>query len=76
MLAGGMSTRAVARRFGCYRKTIDRLAARYQQTRAVHDRRRPGRPRVTTARADCDITLTYLRQLAAKVTARQYGVSG
>ena len=51
-------------------------AARYQQTGVVHDWQRPGRPRVTTARADCDITLTYLRQLAAKVTARQYGVSG
>ena len=49
-------------------------AAWYQQTGAVHDRQRPGRPRVTTARADCDITLTYLRQLAATVTARKYGV--
>ena len=78
MLAGGMSARVVARRFGCCRKTIDRLAARYQQTGAVHDRQRPGRPRVTTARADRFITLTHLRQrqLAATVTARQYGVSG
>ncbi len=48
MLAGGMSARTVARRFGCCRKTIDRLAGRYQATGAVHDRQRPGRPRVTT----------------------------
>ncbi|MES9901740.1 MAG: helix-turn-helix domain-containing protein [Sedimenticola sp.] len=78
MLAGGMSARTVARRFGCCRKTIDRLAGRYQATGAVHDRQRPGRPRVTTARADRYITLTHLRQrrLAATVTARRYGVSG
>jgi len=62
MLAGWMSARVVARRFGCLRKTIERLAARYQQTWTVHDRQGPGRPRVTTARAT--------------VTARQYGVSG
>ena len=64
--------------FGCCRKTIDRLAARYQQTGAVHNRQRLGRPRVTTARADRYITLTHLHQhqLASTVTARQYGVSG
>ena len=78
MLAGGMSARVVARRFGCCQKTIDRLADRYQQVGTVHDRQRPGRPRVTTARAYRFITLTHLRQrqLAATVTARQYGVSG
>ena len=51
MLAGGMSASVVACRFGCCGKTIDLLAARYQQTGTVHDRQRPGRPRVTTARA-------------------------
>jgi len=78
MLAGGMSARVVARQFGCCGKTIGRLAARYQQTGPVHERQRPGRPRVTTARADRFITLTHLRQrqLAVTVTARQYGVSG
>ena len=52
--------------------------ARYQQTGAVHNRQRLGRPRVTTARADRYITLTHLHQhqLASTVTARQYGVSG
>jgi len=59
ILAVEMSARVVARRFGCCRKTIDRLAARYQQTGTVHDRQRPGRPRVTTARADSLITLTH-----------------
>jgi len=44
MLAGGMSARVVERRFGSCRKTIYRLAARYQQTGTVHDRQRPGRP--------------------------------
>jgi len=78
MFAGGMSARLVALRSVCCRKTIDRLAARYQQTGTVHDRQRPGRPRVSTARANRFITLTHLRnrQLAATVTARQYGVSG
>ena len=78
MLAGGMSARVVARRFGSCLKTIDRRASRYEQTGAVHDRQRHGRPRVTTARADRFITLTHLRQrqLAATVTARQYVVSG
>ena len=37
-------------------KTSEIRHFRYQQTRAVHDRRRPGRPRVTTARADRCIT--------------------
>ena len=46
MLAGGMSASVIARRFGCCRKTSDRLAARYQQTGAIHDRQRPGRPRL------------------------------
>ena len=32
MLAGGRSARVFAYRFGCCRKTIDRLAAWYQQT--------------------------------------------
>ena len=70
MLAGGMSARVVVPWFGCCRKMSDRLASRYQQTRAVHDRQRPGRPLVTTARADRFITLTHLRQrqLAATVT--------
>ncbi|WAQ94934.1 TCB2-like protein [Mya arenaria] len=74
MLAGWMSAMVVARRFGCCRKTINLLVSRYQQTGAVHDRHL----RVTTARADRFITLTHLRQrqLAATVTARQYGVSG
>jgi len=55
-----------------------RLVVLQQQTGTVHDRQRPGRPRGTTARADRFITLTHLRQrqLAATVTARQYGDSG
>ena len=44
----------------------------------VCDPQRPGRPRATTATADCFITLTHLRQhfLPATVTARRYGLSG
>ena len=87
MLAVGMSARVVAPRFGCCRKTIDHLAALYQQTGAVEDRQRPGRAcvmtargdrNVMTARGDRNIRLTHLHQhqLAATVTARQYGVSG
>lgn len=77
MLEAGLTASAVARRFGCCRKTIQRLVTRYQQNGTVRDRPRPGQPRVTTARTDRYITLTHLRQrdLPATVTARRYGVS-
>lgn len=77
MLEAGIASNAIARRFGCSRKTIQRLVTRYQQTGTVRDRPRPGHPRVTTARTDRYITLTHLRQrrLPATVTARRYGVS-
>ncbi len=77
MLTAGATARDVARLFGCCRKTIERLAARYRHTGTVRDQPRAGRPRVTTARTDRFITLTHLRQrrLPATVTARRYGTS-
>ncbi|KAK3105855.1 hypothetical protein FSP39_007173 [Pinctada imbricata] len=42
----------VASHFGVTRITILRLASRYKTTGSVNDRRRSGRPRVTTAAQD------------------------
>ena len=76
MLARG-DVSNVSRAFGCHRNTIIRLHQRFQQTGAVADRRRPGRPRVTNPRTDMFITLTHLRRRfqTATSSARQYGIS-
>ena len=58
MLARGDNVSNVSKAFGCHRNTIIRLRQRFQQTRGVADRRRPGRPRVTNPRTDRFITLT------------------
>ena len=68
MHVGGMSTRIVL-----WSDWDDHLAAWYQVTRAVHDKQRPDRLGVTTARADRYSTYvdTHLcqHQFAATVTA-------
>ena len=47
--------------FGCHVSTIYRLLERHRVTGDVSDRRRSGRPRVTSVRQDRVIRLTYLR---------------
>ena len=77
MLTRGVNVSNVNRAFGCHRNTIIRLRQRFQQTVAVADRRRLGRPRVTNPRTDRFITLTHLRRRfqTATCSARQYGIS-
>ena len=76
LLARGDNVSNISRAFGCHRKTIIRLRQRFQQTGAVADRRRPGRPRVTNPRTDRFITPTHLRRgfQTATSSARQYGI--
>ena len=77
MLAHGDNVSNVSRAFGCHRNTIIRLRQRFQQTRGVADRRRPGRTRVTNPRTDRFITLTHLQRRfqTATSSARQYGIT-
>ena len=77
MLARGDNVTNVSRAFGCHINRIIRWRQRFQQTGGVADRRRPGRPRVTTRRTDRFITLTHLRRRfqTAASSARQYGIS-
>ena len=77
MLPRGDNVSNVSRAFGCQRNTIIRLHQRFQQTGGVADRRRPGRPRVTSPRTDRFITLTHLRRRfqTATSSAMQYGIS-
>ena len=54
----GQSAAAIARRFGVAKSTINRLRLKYQRTNDVADLPRSGRPRVTSAREDRQITST------------------
>ena len=69
MLRAGQSTRQVAAVFGVAQSTISRLLQRFNATNSVADRRRSGRPRVTTGRQD-----RYLRNMTLRnrrMTARR-----
>ena len=59
--------------FGCHVSTIYRLMERHRVTEDVSDRRRNGRPRVTSVRQDRLIRLTHLRNSfkSAAATSRQ-----
>ena len=72
MLEAGSSQRDVARQFNVHRNTILCLWQRWQQTNAVRDHPRSGRPRVTNNRQDNWIRTTHLRNRfqPATVTAR------
>ena len=72
MLEAGSSQRDVARQFNVHRNTIWCLWQRWQQTNAVRDHPRSGRPRVTNNRQDNWIRTTHLRNRfqPATVTAR------
>ena len=73
MLQGRISMRQVAIRLGCNVSTISRLQQRLRATGRVTDRRRPGQPRVTTARQDGYIRQLHLRNrfTSASATGRQ-----
>ena len=61
MLEAGSSQRDVARQFNVHRNTIWCLWQRWQQTNAVRDHPRSGRPHVTNNRQDNWIRTTHLR---------------
>lgn len=72
-LQSGRRAGDVALDFGCHISTIYRLIERERDTGTSDDRRRSGRPRVTSERQDRYIRLTHLRQRnrPATVTARE-----
>ena len=71
MLEAGRRHRDVAAHFGVARITVSRLAIRYRTTGSVNDRRRSGRPRVTTRAQDRYMVTSHLRNrfLTAPATA-------
>lgn len=72
MLRAGRRQGAVAAHFNCTRLTINRLEMKYQQTGAVKDLPRSGRPRVLTRRQDVNVRTSHLRRRLqpAAATAR------
>lgn len=61
LLRAGETQTEVARHFNVSQSTISRLLSRFQETGAVTDRPRSGRPRVTTAVEDRFMRLRHLR---------------
>ena len=72
MIRADVSQNEVNRRFGVHRNTISALWRRYQQSGNTRDRRRSGRPRVTSLRQDTYSRVTHLRNRlqTAALTAR------
>ena len=72
MIQAGMLHRAIATQFCVHINTIQALWRRFQQFGIVRDRRRAGRPRMTSRQQDNHIRLVHLRnpfQTASDVTA-------
>ena len=63
MLQAGARIMDVAQHFGCSRQTIHNLSTRFGNTGSVHDRPRPGAPRLTSRRDDRVIGLNHLRNM-------------
>jgi transposase-like protein len=72
MLQAGLAHNVVARHFGCHRNTILSLWRRYRQSGNTRNRRRSGRPCVTSRRHDNHIRLVHLRNRfqTSSLTAR------
>ena len=76
MLLQGSTQQEVATAFGVHQTTVQRLQSRWRQFDNTNDRRGSGRPRVSTARQDRHIRLTYLRnrtQMAVETAATTAG---
>ena len=61
MLHAGLGQNVDAMHFGCHRNTILSLCRRFRQSGSTRDRRRSGRPRVTSRGQDNHIRLVHLR---------------
>ena len=74
MLEAGMSSSAVANRFGVSKRSIERLRLRERQTGSVNDRPRSGRPRKTSFAEDRRIRTIHLmnRFQSASKTASEW----
>ena len=76
MIRAGVSQNEVSRRFGMHRNTISALWRRYQQSANTRDRRRSGRPRVTSLRQDTYIRVTHLRNRLQTVALTARSIPG
>ncbi|KAK3091830.1 hypothetical protein FSP39_022977 [Pinctada imbricata] len=76
MIEAGRRHSDVASHFGVTRITISRLASRYRTAGSVNDRRRSGRPRVTTAAQDRYIVTSHLRDLQRKESRLDVHIRG
>ena len=76
MIRAGVSQNEVSRRFGVHRNTISALWRRYQQSGNTRDRRRSGRPRVTSLRQDTYIRVTLLRNRLQTVALMARSIPG
>ena len=72
MLHAGLGQNVDAIHFGCHRNTILSLWRPFRQSGSTRDRRRSGRPRVTSRRQDNHIRLVHLRNRfqTSSLTAR------
>ncbi|KAK3083895.1 hypothetical protein FSP39_004845 [Pinctada imbricata] len=76
MLEAGRRHFDVVSHFGVTRVTISRLASRYRTTGSVNERRRSGRPRVTTAAQDRYTVTSHLRNRFLTVPSTTIGTPG
>lgn len=76
MLQAGMSTEVIAGKVGCSSRAIRYLRSRFHQTGCTDDRKRSGRPRVTTVRQDRYIINTHLRNRFQTATSTAASITG
>ena len=76
MQQAGRQTSEVARILGVHRSTVSRLQRRPQDTEFTTDKRRSGRPRVTTQRQDRHIVLSHLRNRFLSATQAATEIRG
>ena len=76
-LEAGVSVTEVARRIRVHQSTISRLKSRLAATGSLRDRRRSGRPRITTPAEDRYIVLTSRRNrfMTAEKISSQFQVA-
>jgi transposase len=75
-LQAGESQSEVARTLNVNQSTISRLWNRFQQTGSTNDRRRSGRPRITTPGQDRYIRVFHLRNRTVAASTTAAGIPG